>query len=402
MIVAPDSAGYLNMTIIRSPAYPIFLKLIKLVSGRFFSTAVLIVQYLINIAAVYYFIGTLFKTWKTTILYYVLLAAVLLAPCLYAVTIVNCFLSEALAYPLYLITIALLIKALYFKSQRYLYYVLPVLFVLLLTRNQFLFVIVPAIILTFWLGFSLKSIRTYIPLALLFLVLPLITGLTDKTYHKVMHGHFVKTPWTGIHLLTPAMFVADAEDVTLFTDAKEQLFFKTMYQSLANKKLTTAYLQLPDYEDEVIFYCNQYTKIANHTLYDEGKELLGSNLTETEKYIYLDKLTQHMTLPLVKNNFSKWAKLNFKNFCYGFGNARYALIYILLLGLSCFAVIKKKTDYLIQLIALVSLVTLLNVALVAIGIHTIKRFTFYNDWTLLLCIFILWHALTNTKTVWNK
>jgi O-antigen ligase len=67
------------------------------------------------------------------------------------------------------------------------------------------------------------------------------------------------------------------------------------------------------------------------------------------------------------------------------------LLYVIILLFGVVGMIKKeKVVY--KVVSLLSILTLANVALVALGMHTIKRFTFYNDWVLFLIVFILMDA----------
>lgn len=54
----------------------------------------------------------------------------------------------------------------------------------------------------------------------------------------------------------------------------------------------------------------------------------------------------------------------------------------------------------VKFIIIGSLFTILNVAIVAIGMETIKRFTFYNDWIFFLIIFVFLDTfIENKKTI---
>jgi O-antigen ligase len=211
--------------------------------------------------------------------------------------------------------------------------------------------------------------------------------VTDKTFHKIAHGYYVNTPWTGIHLITPAFYVADESDYKIYEDENEKEFFKIIYNKLSQKKLNIHHLD-STVQDKATYYIVNFSKIANETVFDQGKIFFGKNLSENEKYIAIDALTKKMTFPLIFNNLKEWSKLYIKNYINAFGNSRYCLIYFMLLILGLYGLIKFGTSN-FKLVALLSLITISNSALVAIGMHTIKRFTFYNDWVIFLILFIL-------------
>src|SRR5690606_20032238 len=110
--------------------------------------------------------------------------------------------------------------------------------------------------------------------------------------------------------------------------------------------------------------------IANHTVLPAGIHATATNNTEDEVYIAVDILTLKMTLPLIRDNFKAWLNLYIKNIIHAFGNAKYLLIYLILLVYALVSLIRKKTKQ----SEIISLVLLL---------------TFSNDWTLFLVLFIL-------------
>src|SRR5690606_1759628 len=103
-----------------------------------------------------------------------------------------------------------------------------------------------------------------------------------------------------------------------------------------------------------------FTEIANATIYDSGKNLVGQDLNEDQKYIALDQLTKKMALPLVIDNFGLWAKLYIKNFINAFANAKNALVYVLLLIFGLVGLFKKRFDT-YKVITLLILLTFGNV-----------------------------------------
>ncbi|WP_159021434.1 hypothetical protein [Formosa sp. L2A11] len=383
-----DSEGYLNMVITRSASYPIFLDIMRSLFGSLFNIATITIQYLLGISAIYYCISTLKKHSKLETVWLLLLNVILLIPYLYNHKLANVFLSEALAYPLYLITVSLFLKSIFLSKVKPIVIALPVLLVLIQTRSQFLFLIPIAIGILLWFWFEKKKLDHKWVLVLLILF-PIISTVTDKTYHKLAHHHFVSTPWTGIHLLTPAFFVADAEDYTIYDSKIEQEFYKKTYLSLAEKHLNIHEFNTEsNHTDALAIYVEHYPDIANYTILPTGLQLVDTLKTNDEKLIAVDQLTKSMSIPLVLNNFKPWLKLYIKNFTYAFGNAKYTLLLFIILIFSFIKSIKTK-QIAYKLILFVSLLSLLNVALISIGMHTLKRFTFYNDWVLFLIVFIL-------------
>ncbi|AXG69235.1 hypothetical protein KORDIASMS9_01455 [Kordia sp. SMS9] len=392
----PDSQGYLEMHIIRTPGYPLFLQFAQSIFGDYFETATVTIQILFGCFSIYYFIYKLRSNQVLNDFFSVCLAFVLLLPFITGLKIANNMLSESLSYSLYLIIVAKFIAFFLTKNVKELYMTLPILAVLLITRYQFIFFIPLGLGLIFWVSYVQKSFKKYALISVLFVALPLITSLADKTYHKIIHGHFVSTPWTGMSVITPILFVADAEDATVLETAKEKEFFNNVYQDLAEKQMNSNHLQVPSNDTPTMYYIKNYANIQMGPIFKNGEALLDKTLTKTEKFIALDQFISKVSKPLLFDNFSKWRRLYTGNAIFGFGGFKYALLYFLIALCSCIALLKRD-QAIYKIIGLSSLLVIGNVLIVAIGMHAVVRFTFYSDWVLFFTIFVLLNALNKKR-----
>ena len=395
-IYFPDSTGYLNMMINRTPGYPIFLKLINSIFGSNFEVALRFIQTAIGCFSICVFIRKIQKIQLLRNFYCCALALVLLLPFLFGLRIGNSVLSEALSYSLYILVIGYFIAFFVSKNKKELYFALPILGLLLITRYQFVYLIPVALLMILWVSLKEKQWKQYRLLLLLFLCLPMVTSLVDRTYHKVVHSHFISTPWTGMNIITAAFYVSDAEDEAIFEDAQEKQFFQNTYKDLASKKLNIHHLEGRNTTDKTLVYVKEFASITMGPIFKNGNAVLDETLSEDEKYIALEKMTTSMSKPLILDNFSEWTKLYIGNLIYGFGGVKQVVLYVLILLFSFIGVLKYNTKT-YKILLLISMLFIGNLILVAIGMHTIIRFTFYNDWVLFLTIFILLNSL-NKKT----
>ncbi|WP_026753719.1 hypothetical protein [Sediminibacter sp. Hel_I_10] len=384
----PDSQGYLQMEIYRSAGYPIFLWLLKQISGNHLGPVTVLTQISIGLIAIYIFITHLKKHLKIHAIWVLFLTIIIATPYVYNHNIANNYLSEALSYPLYLIVALCYILGLIRHSKTHLWIGLSLLFLLIQTRSQFMFLVPIGLLIILWAAYKTNSFKSHGLLFLVCLIFPLFTFLTDKTYHKIVHHHFESTPWTGIHVISPAFYVANENDSILFDNPNERQFFNAIFTELRQKKLNIHHLELSGEDDETSYYIKNFTNIANHTVFDDGRTLMKDGLSKEENYIAIDQLTKKMTLPLVIDNLVAYSKLYIKNFINAFGNSRYALLYLMLLVFSCIGMFRLNTTA-FKILSLTTLMTIANIGLVAIGMYTIKRFTFYNDWVIFLALFIL-------------
>jgi len=381
------------MSINRSPIYPLFLAIIKAIFGGFFYTFTVFFQTLACVLSVNYLLKCLKKNLVLNSHWLVLLAIVLLVPCVYSLNIPNRLLTEAISYSLYLLIVANLIVALKNEDIKYIAYSCLPLFLLILCRNQFIYLISICLIITIWISLKHKNFKKNGPLIILIAVLPILTINTDKLYHKIKHDHFVSTPWTGIHLISPAFYVADENDAHIFKDENERYFFKEVNKKLKEEKLNINYIN-PKHST-VNYFLDNYSYIANFTLHDFGIQLMDENLDENEKLIALDRITKKMSKPLIINNFDKWLKIYIGNFVNAFGNTITTIIIFIIFFFGLLHL--KSNSIIIKVITLLSTLVILNAVVVSIGVHTINRLMFYNYWIYFLIVFILLDLLSNKK-----
>jgi len=387
----PDSEGYLQFNIIRSACYPLFLAFIKGVFGAHFEFALICCQIVFGLLSIYFMIHTLNRLLNINFWWLVLLTIILLIPYFYNHHVANRILSEGLAYPLYLLVVTHFSIALITYNKKNLIYVLLFLLFLIQTRWQFMFFIPIGLLILTWISYRTKMFKASIWLFALFLIYPLIMSTLDKSFHKIAHGYYLNTPWRGVLTITPAIYVADKLDYKIFEDENEKAFFKIVFDKLQQRKLTIHQLDSTT-QDEYYYYFVNFNNIAIETVLDEGKLFVSKQLSENEKYIAVNRLTKKMTYPLIFDNFIAWSKLYIQNFIHAFGNSRYCLLYFMLLFFGLYGLLKYETPS-FKLVALLSLLTIANNAVVAIGVHTIKRLTFYNDWVLFIILFVLLNAL---------
>ncbi|MCH2196903.1 hypothetical protein [Kordia sp.] len=388
----PDSQGYIDMHIIRTPGYPLFLQLIQTIFGDYYETATVIVQILFGCFSVYYFIDKLRSNKILNEFFSVCFAFTLLLPFLAGLKIANNILTESISYSLYLIIVAKFISFFINKQVKELYYSLPILAFLLITRYQFVYLIPIALGLIYWISYQQKSFKKHIVIITLFITLPLITSLIDRTYHKVVHGHFVSTPWTGMNMITAPFFVSDAEDEALFEDPIEKAFFHNTHDDLLNELMNINNVDLTVFPTPTQFYIGRFADITMGPIYRNGDAVLDASLTKHEKFIELDNMTSNMVKPLIWDNFSKWKRIYIQNAIHGFGGIKNVMLYVLI-ALSSLFFLWKRDQIEYKIVGLSSLLLIANVLIVAIGMHAVIRFTFYNDWVIFLTIFVLLNSL---------
>lgn len=403
LMLSPDSEGYLIGAIYRGPVYPLFLQLLEFSCGDYKSEAIIGLQTLFGLTSSYYLIHTLKKYASVHRWSLVLLFGILLLPYVSELAVGNRVLSEGLSYPLYLASLTVLFQVFVRDKPVHSLLIIITLFVLVLTRTQFIFLVPVAVLIYGRLFYRNRKLKKSLLVGCLIFILPLLTTLADKSYHALNHGHFVSSPWTGIHLLTPAIFTADESDIDLYKDPMERAYFKEMFSSLKKEGLNVNYKIDPN-EPDIDIYVKRYSDIANGTLFYKGLPLInGGGYDEDAKisnqeFIAIDQLTKVMTPALIWDNKVDWLKLYIMNFIHGFGTLSYLMVYLIIFIAGGIAFLKKATP-LTKAVVLFTGCVLANMAVISIGMHTIQRFTFYNDWVIFLIIFLLIYYLSTQKTL---
>ncbi|MEM6719535.1 MAG: hypothetical protein AAF611_09485 [Bacteroidota bacterium] len=395
-VMFPDSYGYRDMHIIRTPGYPLFLQFTQTVFGKYYEFGTVLIQILFGCFSIYYFIYKLRSYKVINAFFSVCFTVILLLPFVLGLKIANNILTESISYSLYLILVAKFISFFISKEAKELYYSLPILALLLIIRYQFVYLIPIALGLIFWVHYPQRTLKKQALLIVLFLALPLMTSLVDRTYHKFVHGHFVSTPWNGMNLITAPFFVSDAEDKVLFDDPIEREFFKNTHYNLIEENMNINNLDLSTFPTPTQFYIGRFADITMGPIFKNGKEVLGDSLTEAERFIKLETMTSSMVKPLIFDNFSKWKRIYIRNAIHGFGGIKNVLLYVLIAVFSWVILLKREQlEY--KVLGLSSLLLIANVLIVAIGMHAVIRFTFYNDWVLFLTIFVLLNSLNKKR-----
>ena len=219
-----------------------------------------------------------------------------------------------------------------------------------------------------------------------------MTSLADKTYHKIVHGHFTSTPWTGMSIITPVLFVADAEDEAVLETTQEKEFFKKTHYNLVEANMHISNLNLNPNETPTLYYISNYANLQMGPIFKNADEMMDDSLSRIEQFIALDGFIKKVSKPLIADNFTKWRRIYTGNMVFGFGGMKLALLYIFI-AICSFVALLKQNHNTYKILLLISLALIANIMLVSTGMHAVIRFTFYNDWVLFLTIFILLNSL---------
>jgi len=392
----PDSYAFLNMDFNRSPIYNLFLKIFTSIFGDYYRIPVVLVQYIFIVLGTHYLLKTIAGIFKINVLSKIIIQFIILAPCVYLHFVANRVLSEAISYPMILLLISLCLKLFVEENLKYVYKIIPLVFILILTRGQFIAFIPVILILGLYVAYKNKyTLKRSFVLGIL-LILPFFTSLTEKIYNKVVYDQFVNNTMNYVHLISASFYVSEKEDIAIFDTQDQKEYFKIIYNSLFESELTRS--QAIDLEeDDYQYFQENFTKICNARVHELGlKYFENRGLNYYEQSIALNNLCADMLLPMIKHSFKVRAILLFKNVKNAFGTTKQLLLFIMLLiyGL---VYLWKTNENIYKFFVVTILLMFANNTIIALAVHSIKRYVFYFDWVIFALIILLLNEILIKK-----
>jgi len=317
-----------------------------------------------------------------------LLDVILLAPIFVPEYLtVNRVVTQGLAYPCFLFIVAFLIHYLFLNHKRAIGWLLFTVFVGMLIRTQFFFVI-PVLLLVFgYQWYCRKNRKIQVISVILVLMIPILVSLLQKTFNYLVHDKYVNISSTGAQVIIMPFYVSDAEDYKLYKDPKTQAYFKLMYKTATERELLDDFYK--PLNDNVFHHFDYNFAHISYSLFsEEGRKFLNpDNPNSLDALIANDKFLMNMWLPLLFDNFWKCLDLFYKNLEHAFGGFYMIWLCVLLLFGSLYYWMKYK-EKLAMLSFIFMILIFSNIVLICIVQHSIGRYMMYHQW-MLPVLFIL-------------
>lgn len=394
-IYFPDSYTFLDMALNHSPFYCVFLKIITSIFCDYFELPLIIIQYIIIVFGVNFFVKILNNVFNLHRVGFIIVQLICLAPCVYVHDLGSAILSEALTYPLFLVIFALTLKLFVEENLKHLYTICVLLFILILTRGQFLALIPALFLVVGYIIYKTKSFSKNFYFLLILIALPFTTSFGERVYNKVVFGYFINNAMNYVHLISSPFYISNESDVNLFTSEEEKTYFKLIHNSLKEAELTRN--QNLDKDDYMVYQSN-FAKICNRRILDLGLDFQKKKgLNFVEQNLALNQLCSKMVYPLVKQNFKVWLKLFIKNLKNSFGSSKQMLFFLVLLFYALVNLFKTNKN-IYKFIIIATLFMFANNTLISLVVHSIKRYIFYFDWVIMATFIILLNEIFKIET----
>jgi hypothetical protein len=393
-LYSPDTYSYIGGYIYRSPVYVIFLRIFQFIFGSFFDYSVVGFQLILGFSCIYIIYKNLSTLLKLKLWQKILVFLVLIFPYFPPLSIGNNITSEGISYPLYLVMISFAIDFLYREKDKSVYLFSIVFIVLSLTRGQF-FIVAPILAFLFILRerksiFSQKNIL----LLALILLIPFIANTLDKSYHKIIHGHFVTTPFSFVNAMTLPLFVSHKEDVESLKNKDHKVIFSKTHSTIEQLGLLNANIDKGNSEKYKIFHQN-VPIICNQTFHKTGLDHYENvDTTPNKNAVLIEQASKEMLPILVSNNFRAYISLYFTSIQHGFKSI-FALGFVLLIFIYSGFLSLKNFTIENGILFLSTLLIISNAMIVAFASHSIIRYLFYNYFFGIILLIILFRKITS-------
>lgn len=265
-----DSEQYITMHIHREPLYPLFLALFRIICGDGCLTVTAAVQNVLTAVGIWLFAEYIaghfqLRLWEEMIVVLLQIVPHLMTRYVSALHIFleNSVMSEALCIPLFHFFMYFLLRMLFERRRRDVFFSLLFAFLLSMTRGQMMTtILVWMVVLCLRMLIWKKYRMLFIPVAAVLLTFAL-RSLTIHVYNYGVTGYFMGNTYAQVNTLTNVIYACDEEDGAVFeAGSLEREFFDRFYAEAdamgANYKyggstFTERARYLEDHHDELKF-----------------------------------------------------------------------------------------------------------------------------------------------------
>jgi hypothetical protein len=289
----------------------------------------------------------------------------------------NSLITEPISYAFSLLFVSFAIKLIYNLNIKNIVWISIFVILLLLSRNQFIFLY--PVILLLYLGILIigSSKKTFVWLLISLLSIFIIHNVTVSSNKHIKKNYFENKSFSsnkGIFFFTynDAIYVSDYEDIELFEDQKLKNTLAVIFNELNDKKALIKY-----YDNRGHFGLSLKT-IRDHS------DIILEDLAQKENTTIIN-LKKQISIKLIAANFEKYIEHTFKKFYDSTWLFIFIPFFMMLASLISFIKYKSKDSLLILFL---STFALANHSVVYLFGRVQPRYLIYTDFIILVFIFI--------------
>jgi len=390
LVLNPDSIGYIDAQPIRSAGYPLIILFFKMFFGKLALNVLSVFQLFLLVFSIHYFLNFLRDKFKLTDFVVLLLSFVFY---FFLYQMGNEISSEPLSLVLYLFSIKFLLESILENKKRSLYFFYALLFLLVLIRAQFYFLYPVIFFVVLFLFYRNRNWKLFFRNIAILLIVIAATNLADKSYHYFKHGRFMGTPYTGLQIVTDALYISKPGDSILFNDTFDRKMFNEVYSNIYEQGLILESLEEQNPSVTMAQIIMHYNDSYNEICHRNTKVIIGSKFDNPGSIIYwenIDKATLNISKKIILRHPVEFLKLYVYDILRnGFISNIFFVFFVITFLHSLVVLIIYPKNKVYFFLVLSSLILLSNFFLVALVEPILDRYSIYGYIVYFVSLFIL-------------
>ena len=370
--IYPDTQRFLSGNLHDPPLYSTIIYVMQLIFGSL--NSVIILQTLFVGFGIIYFTRTVEIHFNLNVMIKSIIALFLFLPVL---KFYKSLITEPISYAFSLLFVSFVVKLIYNLKIKNIIWITIFVILLLLLRNQFIFLY--PVILLLYLGILIlySSKKTFSWLLISFLSIFIIHNVTISSNKHIKKNYFENKSFStnkGIFFFAyiDAIYISDYEDIELFEDQKLKNTLAVIFNELNDKKALIKY------------YNNRgHFSLSLKTIRDHS-DIVLEDLAQKENTTIIN-LKKQISIKLIAANFEKYIEHTFKKFYDSTWLFIFVPFFMMLASLISFIEYKSKDSLLILFL---STFALANHSVVYLFGRVQPRYLIYTDFIILVFIFI--------------
>ena len=372
-VIYPDSNRYLTQNLHDPPLYSLMINTMQLIFGNL--NSVIVFQTLLIGFSIIYFSRTLTIHFNLDTPTKTIVTLFLFLPIL---QFYNHLLTEPICYAFSILFVSFVIKLIYNLNLQNIIWSSIFVILLILTRNQFMFLY--PVVLLLYLGvfilYNSKKILTFLIISFLSIFIIHNLSISFNKYKKIdnFENKSVSNNNQGVFFFTyiDSIYVSSNEDIELFENQNLRNTVDKIFKEMENKKA------LIKYYDNRGHFSSSLKEIRYYS------DTLLEDLAFKENTTIIN-LKKEISIKLIAANYKTYIKHIFKKFYDSTWLFVFVPFFMMLASLISF--IKYKSKYSL-LILFLSIFTLSNHSVIYLFGRVQPRYFIYTDFILLIFIFI--------------
>lgn len=293
-----DTVSYVDHAIHRTPGYPLFLDLARLLGGDHGFKVAQLLQLAVGIAGAAHLSLTLRDCFRVPRALFLALHLVFLFP---QSRFASHIVTESLSHGLFFLLLSFATRSFFRRGAGPILGVALCLAALLLLRPQFLFLVPLLPPYAAWLLYTRRGElrRLLLPVLALGLALP-ATLLAQSAYNYAYSGRFARIPFTGVQTATVALFLSEPGDAARLPEGPLRRYFELASRPLEEGRWRAQHR--PPFFSYFEHFAQHYNDIYLRAVVPAYQQLTGRDTLAADDWVALDRLTLDLTARLLRRH----------------------------------------------------------------------------------------------------